>query len=130
VAGLAGFDKDEPAMATPLPKGPAFLEELSPEATLTMTVLQGTITGAEAVSHIIRTLVTLYASTHVSFRGSVEGRDFINYEPTLVSGQAVEAVVTLVRGEDRLIRHINIGYSPLDGALALAGSLEKALASQ
>ena len=113
-----------------LPEGPAFLRELSPEATLSMSVLPKTVTGAEAVTLVIRTLVSLYASSQIDFRGSIENRSFTNYRPTLLSGETLEATVTLLRGDDQKIRHVSINYSPLPAVLVLAGQLERALGAK
>ncbi|WP_159993795.1 hypothetical protein [Roseomonas sp. 18066] len=110
------------------PAGPAFLQELAPDATLTMTVLQAPVQGADGVIRTIQALVGLYAGTEVSFRGGQGDHDFVVYAPRLKSGAVLEAVVTLVRHPDRSIRHVNIGYSPLAAAQVLATELEAALA--
>jgi hypothetical protein len=109
---------------------PAFLNELSPDANLSMVILNQTVRGKDAITKIITTAAGFYESMTPLYKGGFDGHEFIVFTATLLSGEVLQGQVTMDRGADGLISQVNVSHLPLHGLLALSKQVGQVLASE
>lgn len=107
-------------MSTSNQAGPAFLAELAEHVVLTASMLPNKATGPDKSREIIMNLGSMYASRTTPVMAVVGNKTFIQYDATLVSGEAINAITVLTRNSSNLVAEINIGYSPMTSVEALA----------
>lgn len=107
-----------------------FLEDLSDGVTLLTNVLPNEVRGKNAVLTTIRTGAQIYARQTTTYQNHLsDGRSLIEYDAELIGGQHVHAVVLIDWDEARKVTRLNIGFAPLDGAIAFSSRLEALLRS-
>lgn len=105
-----------------------FLDDLSDEVTLLTNVLRNEVRGKSAVLTTIRTGAQIYKSQTTTYQNHLsDRRSLIEYDAELVGGQHVHAVVLIDWDEARKVTKLNIGFAPLDGAIAFSSRLEALL---
>lgn len=100
--------------------GPAFLSELAETVVLTASMLPAPVTGPDAAREIIMNLGSMYASRAAPVMAVVGKKTFVQYDATLLTGEAINAITVLTRDDSNEVEEINIGYSPMQSVEALA----------
>ena len=109
---------------------PAFLNDLSPDASLSMVILNKTVNGKDDIIRIISTAASFYASMTPLYKGGFDGHEFIAFTATLLSGEVLQGQVAMERGADGLISQVNVSHLPLNGLLALSKQVGNVLEAE
>lgn len=101
-------------------QGPAWLDNLSPDVVMTASILPKPVVGPDAVRKVIRTGGSMYVTQTFTFKGEAAGRDIVEFDAKLRTGEAIHCIVSLAKDDQGVITHITLGHSPLESVLALA----------
>lgn len=107
--------------------GPAFLQELAPDAVLTTTYLEKPLQGADLVALVVRTAGSIYLSKTVRYGGAIGAREIIAYEAALPGGEILQSQVTLSRNDEGKVVSVNVGYSPLASTRVMSAAIKSRL---
>jgi hypothetical protein len=107
-------------MSTSNQTGPAFLSELAEKVVLTASMLPAPVTGPVEAREIVMNLGSMYASRAAPVMAVVGKKTFVQYDATLLTGEAINAITVLTRDDSDEVVEINIGYSPMQSVEALA----------
>jgi hypothetical protein len=100
-----------------------FLDDLTPDAEFTGTVLRRPISGRENIKKFIGTVATLYKSQTPVFLETVCSRSFLQYEAVLTNGMSLTGVAVIERNSDGGVHHVSVSMHPLGPVLSLSGQL-------
>jgi hypothetical protein len=100
-----------------------FLDDLTPDAELTSTVMRRAVAGRENIKKLIAAVGSLYKSQTPTFFGVVENHALLLYEAELGNGQVLQGVAVIDRNPDGSVPRVSVTFSPLEAALSLASSL-------
>jgi hypothetical protein len=100
-----------------------FLDDLTPDAEFTGTVLRRPISGRENIEKFIGTVATLYKSPTPVFLETVGSRSFLQYEAVLTNGMSLTGVAVIERNADGGVHHVSVTMHPLGPVLSLSGQL-------
>lgn len=101
-------------------QGPAWLDNLSPGVVMTASILPTPAVGPEAVRNVIRTGGSMYVTQTFTFKGEIAGRDVLEFDAELRTGEAIHCIVSIAKNDEGVITNITLGHSPLGAVLALA----------
>lgn len=107
-------------MSTSNQPGPAFLSELAEKVVITASMLAMPLTGPDKAREVIMNLGSMYASRDAPVMAVVGKKTFVQYDATLLTGEAINAITVLTRNDSNEVVEINIGYSPMQSVEALA----------
>lgn len=100
-----------------------FLNDLSPDAELTGTVLKQPIKGRENIALIVNAVGSFYEEQCTIYIEQTARRTFLEYEADLHSGTILRAIVVIERDDEGLVSHVSVRVEPLGAALAIAENL-------
>ncbi len=110
------------------PERHPFLEDLAADVVLTTNVLKRSVTGRDKVLRIVKAGGAIYTSQKPTYlKRFDERRSLFEYDADLVGGRTLHGVVVIDWNDDGTISHLNIGFSPLTGALSFALKLGEQL---
>jgi hypothetical protein len=98
-----------------------FLDDLTPDAEFTGTVLRRPISGRENIKKFIGTVAALYKSHTQAFLETVGSRSFLQYEAVLTNGMSLTGVAVIERNADGGVHHVSVTQHPLGSVLSLSG---------
>ncbi len=105
-----------------------FLEDLAADVVLTTNVLKRPVTGRDKVLRIVKAGSAIYASQKATYLKRFDDqRSLFEYDADLVGGRVVHGIVVIDWHDDGTVSHLNIGFSPLSGALSFAVKLGEQL---
>jgi hypothetical protein len=108
-------------------KGPSrhpFLEDLADDVILTTNTLNEKVEGKVSVLEVVGTAGKIYISQTTTYLNKIsDGRTLLEYDAEIVGGRTVHAVVIVDWNLAGKVSHLNIGFSPLGGALSFATQL-------
>lgn len=107
--------------------GPAFLQDLTTDAKLSAAVMRAPLFGDAAIREVILAVGAQYASIAMTFTGSINGHDYLEYDAVLKDGPDIHGTVRTRRDETGSVVDVEIGHSPLNSALVLSSRLRNAL---
>ena len=107
-----------------------FLDDLTPDAEMTGTVLRRPVSGRENIKKFVGTVATLYKSQTPIFLETVGSRSFLQYEAELTNGMSLTGVAVIERNDDGSVQHVSVTMSPLGPALSLSGRLGALLGNE
>ena len=114
---------------TTVNRHPAFLDELAFDAVMNASFLRKPIKGEVAITAVVEAVASLYATLTPVLKGSVGGRDFIEYNAELSSGLGLHAVVALTRNSEGKVSEASVLMSPLDAVLVISSKVSESLSS-
>ncbi len=100
-----------------------FLDDLTPDAEFTGTVLRRPISGRENIKTFIGAVATLYKSQTPVFLETIGSRSFLQYEAVLTNGMSLTGVAVIERNADGGVHHVSVTMHPLGPVLSLSGQL-------
>ncbi len=100
-----------------------FLDDLTPDAEFTGTVLRRPISGRENIKKFIGTVATLYRSQTPVFLETAGSRSFLQYEAVLANGMPLTGVAVIDRNADGGVHQVSVTMHPLGPVLSLSGQL-------
>jgi hypothetical protein len=100
-----------------------FLDDLTPDAELSGTVLRKAVRGRENIRRVVDAVGKLYSSQTATFLAGVQGRTFLQYDATLRNGLALQAVAVIERNDDGSVPRVNVSMSPLAAVFSLSAQL-------
>ncbi len=105
-----------------------FLDDLSENVVLTTNVMNENVVGKENVLRVVGAAGKIYKSqTTTYFEKLNDGKTLLEYDAAIVGGRTVHAVVVVDWNKQGAVSHLNIGFSPLGGALSFAAQLGELL---
>jgi hypothetical protein len=104
-----------------------FLDDLSPGAQLTSSILRRPVSGPQNIRRIVTTVGTLYRSQTVTSIDTVGSRSFLQYQALLINGKKLDAVVAIERNDAGAVARVSVTFSPLDAVLSAAAQLGRLL---
>ncbi len=105
-----------------------FLEDLAADVVLITNVLKRPVTGRDKVLRIVKAGGAIYSSQKPTYLKKFDDkRSLFEYDADLVGGRTVHGVVVIDWNDDGTVSHLNIGFSPLTGALSFAVKLGEQL---
>jgi hypothetical protein len=96
---------------------PEWLDNLADDVTLEGSVLNGVVTGAEAVRTLLAYARTLYDYQEFNFAGPYGNNGFLEDYTAQVHGERIGTVVTVSRDAAGQTKHIVVNHRPLDSLL-------------
>ncbi len=96
---------------------PEWLDNLADDVTLEGSVLNGVVSGAEAVRTLLAYARTLYDYQEFNFAGPYGDNGFLEDYTARVHGEPIGSVVTVSRDAAGQTRHIVVNHRPLDSLL-------------
>lgn len=106
--------------------GPAFLSELAEDVVITASMLAMPLTGPNKARETVMNLGSLYASRDAPVMAVVGKKTLVQYDATLLTGEAINAITVLTRNDSDEVVEINIGYLPMQSVEALAKNYAEA----
>lgn len=100
-----------------------FLDDLTPDAELTGTVLRKPVRGRDNVRRVVDAVRSHYASQTPTFVADPKNRTFLQYDAVLRNGLKLQAVAVIERNEDGSVPRVSVTMGPLSAALSLAAGL-------
>lgn len=101
-----------------------FLEDLAEDVVLTTNTLNEKVVGKDSVLQVVATAGKIYISQTTTYLNKIsDGRTLLEYDAEIVGGRSVHAVVVVDWNSAGKVSHLNIGFSPLGGALSFATQL-------
>jgi len=107
-----------------------FLDDLTPNAEFTGTVLRRPVSGRENIKKFVGTVGTLYKSQTPVFFETIGPRSFLQYEAVLTNGMSLTGVAVIERNADGGVHHVSVTMHPLGPVLSLSGQLGALLNNQ
>ena len=99
---------------------PEWLDNLADDVTLEGLVLNGVVTGAEAVRTLLAYARTLYDYQEFNFAGPYGDNGFIEDYTTQVHGEPVGVVVTVTRNAAGQAQHLVVNHRPRSSMLLVS----------
>jgi hypothetical protein len=106
---------------------PPFLDALTDDAILTPTVLRDHVAGTDAITKVIETAGTFYASLDRTFHEQVKNKEFMEYDAVLTGGHKLHGLITLTKTADGKVSHISVTHSPIETVIWLSKEMGKKL---
>jgi hypothetical protein len=100
-----------------------FLDDLTPDAEMTSTVLRRPVSGRENIKKFVGIVATLYKSQTPIFLETVGPRSFLQYKAVLTNGMSLTGVAIIERNADGGVQNVSVTMHPLGPALSLSGQL-------
>jgi hypothetical protein len=91
---------------------PVWLDRLADDVTLEGAMMNGAVSGPEAVRALIGFVRTLYEDQHFSFAGPYGDDGFIEVYNSRVRGEPIGSVVLVSRNAAGQAQHIVVSYRP------------------
>lgn len=107
-----------------------FLDDLTPDAEFTGTVLRRAVSGRDNIRKLIMAVGALYKSQTPIFVATAGSRTFLSYEAELAGGSLITGFAVVERNEDGSVPRVSVTFSPLGAALSLSGQLGERLAGE
>ena len=79
---------------------PPFLDALTDDAVMSATVLKDHVAGKNAITKVIETAGTFYASADRTFHEQVKNKEFMEYDTVLTEGHKLHGLITLTKMAD------------------------------
>jgi hypothetical protein len=93
---------------------PEWLDHLADDVTVEGSVLNGVISGAEAVRAVLSAARTLYEYQEFNYAGPYGDHGFLEDYSSRVQGQPIGSVVTVTSNAAGQAQHIVVSHRPLD----------------
>jgi hypothetical protein len=107
-----------------------FLDDLTPDAEFTSTILRGPVSGRENIKKLVGAVATLYKSQTPVFFETIGSHNFLQYEAVLTNGMSLTGVAVIERNADGGVHHVSVTMHPLGPVLSLSGQLGALLNNQ
>jgi hypothetical protein len=100
-----------------------FLDDLTPHATFTGTVLRRPVCGRDNIRTFIEAVATLYRSQTPVFLETMGSRSFLQYDAVLTNGMSLTGLAVIERDIDGGVHKVSVTMEPLGPVLSLSGQL-------
>ena len=107
-----------------------FLDDLTPDAELTGSILRRPISGRENIKKLVGAVATLYKSQTPVVLETVGTRSFLQYEAVLTNGMSLTGVAVIERSADGGVHHVSVTMHSLGSVLSLSGQLGALIKSE
>jgi hypothetical protein len=107
---------------------PTWVDNLTDNATLEGSLLDGAVQGAEAVRSIVVTIRSLYDRQEHQFAGPYGDRGFLEEYVAQIRGAPIGCVVLVTRNAAGKAQHVVVGYRPRSSLLLLSRLLHEQFA--
>lgn len=105
-----------------------FLEDLADDVVMTTNVMNEKLIGKSNVLRAVGAASKIYLKQTPTYSNKLsDGRTLLEYDAEIVGGHLLHGTLVIDWNTNGTVSHLNLGFSPLDGALSFASQLENLL---
>jgi hypothetical protein len=107
---------------------PVWVNNISPDATVEGSMLNGAVQGADAVRSVVLTIRSFYEDQVFKFAGPVGDYGFLEHYVAKVNGDPIGCVVLVISNAAGQTQHVVASYRPLDSVVRFSRLLREKFA--